>query len=492
MMNDKESTGKLFREGISLAKTGNRDAARTCIRQVVERDAENEAAWLYLAAIAADADEASHALDTVKSLNPANPHLEKAQVWFDKTWVKKAEVNPEPLPAPPATVPTTPRKKLPMTVARVAVIGALVILGLTIAGLVVSSSVTANFVSSIVATPTNTVSQILASLRQEYLQAQTDSDQPAMIASLEAMLALAPDDEATAIELAGIYFDQGMILRNGGNFVEAQIAFSNALATQPDFEAAQNELSLAELYQTGVKYHQEANWIDAVEAFEAIYARSPAYPYIDEILYSSYFNLGLLQAHRQDLKPALESYQKAADILPGAPEAPKKVAEVSLLLNPPTPTPTPTPQPTATTPPPPIPTATPVPVVPQTYKSIVVDISEQRAYVYEGNELIYLFIISTGEPGRDTAVGNFQILNKIPMAYASTWNLDMPYWMGIYWSGSLQNGFHALPTVRHTGYTLWDGYLGQRVSYGCIILSQADAETLYNWADIGTPVTVQW
>jgi lipoprotein-anchoring transpeptidase ErfK/SrfK len=125
-------------------------------------------------------------------------------------------------------------------------------------------------------------------------------------------------------------------------------------------------------------------------------------------------------------------------------------------------------------------------------KQVVVDISEQRAYTYLNDEVVHKFIISTGEPGRDTAVGSFEIQNKIPVAYASTWNLDMPYWLGIYYSGPLQNGFHAVPTVRSTGLTMWDGYLGQRVSYGCVILSLADAETLYDWVDIGTPVNIQW
>ncbi|MDX1523581.1 MAG: L,D-transpeptidase, partial [Anaerolineae bacterium] len=73
---------------------------------------------------------------------------------------------------------------------------------------------------------------------------------------------------------------------------------------------------------------------------------------------------------------------------------------------------------------------------------------------------------------------------------ASTWNLDMPFWLGIYWAGPLQNGIHSLPTVRHTGQTLWDGYLGQRVSYGCVILGEDDASTLYNWADVGTKVII--
>ncbi len=123
-------------------------------------------------------------------------------------------------------------------------------------------------------------------------------------------------------------------------------------------------------------------------------------------------------------------------------------------------------------------------------KSIVVDISDQRAYVYENGQLIWTFVISSGMPGSETARGNFQIQNKIPNAYASTWDLQMPYWLGFYWSGPLQNGFHALP-IMSNGVKLWEGLLGSKASYGCIILSDQDARTLYEWADIGTPVTVR-
>lgn len=124
-------------------------------------------------------------------------------------------------------------------------------------------------------------------------------------------------------------------------------------------------------------------------------------------------------------------------------------------------------------------------------KFILVDQSEQRAYIYEDGELLWEFVVSTGEPGRATANGTFFIQNKIPNAYASTWNLQMPYWLGIYWAGPLQNGFHALP-IMADGSVLWDGWLGTRVSYGCVILSNEDAETLYNWAEIGTEVEIRW
>ncbi len=122
---------------------------------------------------------------------------------------------------------------------------------------------------------------------------------------------------------------------------------------------------------------------------------------------------------------------------------------------------------------------------------VLVDISEQRMYVYENGNLLWAWVTSTGSPGRGTAPGRYSVLNKIPNAYASTWNLQMPYWLGIYWVGRLQNGIHALPILAN-GEKLWAGWLGTPVSYGCVILGDAEAQTLYNWVEVDTPVTIQW
>lgn len=123
-------------------------------------------------------------------------------------------------------------------------------------------------------------------------------------------------------------------------------------------------------------------------------------------------------------------------------------------------------------------------------KSILVDISDQHMYVYEGGYLAYSFVASTGM-NNATRVGNFSVLNKIPKAYGATWNIWMPNWLGIYWAGSLQNGIHALPILPN-GAQLWAGYLGTPISYGCVVLGAHEAQLLYNWADIGTPVNIQW
>lgn len=123
-------------------------------------------------------------------------------------------------------------------------------------------------------------------------------------------------------------------------------------------------------------------------------------------------------------------------------------------------------------------------------KYILVDISEQHMYVYEANSLIYSFVVSTGI-NNGTRAGHFAVQSKIPNAYGSTWNIWMPYWLGIYWSAGLENGIHALPILPN-GATLWAGFLGRPISYGCVVLGTYDAQVLYDWAEMGTPVEIRW
>ena len=123
-------------------------------------------------------------------------------------------------------------------------------------------------------------------------------------------------------------------------------------------------------------------------------------------------------------------------------------------------------------------------------KYILVDISEQHMYVYDGDALVYSFVASTGM-NNATRVGTFAVQSKIPNAYGSTWDIWMPNWLGIYWAGGLENGIHALPILPN-GAILWEGYLGRPVSYGCVVLGTYESGLLYNWAEMGTTVEIQW
>ncbi len=123
-------------------------------------------------------------------------------------------------------------------------------------------------------------------------------------------------------------------------------------------------------------------------------------------------------------------------------------------------------------------------------KYVLVDISDQHLYAYEGDVLVYSFVASTGM-NNATRVGVFHVLDKIPNAYGANWNIWMPNWMGIYYAGSLENGIHALP-ILPGGSRLWAGYLGTPISYGCIVLGVDEAQWLYDWAEVGTTVEIMW
>jgi LysM repeat protein len=123
-------------------------------------------------------------------------------------------------------------------------------------------------------------------------------------------------------------------------------------------------------------------------------------------------------------------------------------------------------------------------------KKVVVSISQQHLWAYNGNQVVFSFVASTGLAKSPTAPGSYRVLDKIPNAYASTWNLQMPYWLGIYYVGRIENGIHALPILAN-GQKLWAGLLGRPASFGCVILDTVSAKKLYDWVDIGTPVIIQ-
>jgi len=124
-------------------------------------------------------------------------------------------------------------------------------------------------------------------------------------------------------------------------------------------------------------------------------------------------------------------------------------------------------------------------------KRIVINLSEQHLYAYQGDWLVYSFVVSSGVAPTCTRIGQFRVQSKIPKAYGAAWNFWMPHWLGIYWAGSAENGIHALPVLPN-GQTIWAGNLGRPTSYGCIVLGTYEAQLLYNWADIGTPVSIRY
>jgi lipoprotein-anchoring transpeptidase ErfK/SrfK len=127
------------------------------------------------------------------------------------------------------------------------------------------------------------------------------------------------------------------------------------------------------------------------------------------------------------------------------------------------------------------------------HKRIVVSISEQRMWAYQDGAVVWDWPVSTGIASSPTSPGVFQVQSHEENAYAASWDLWMPYFLGIYRpvpTAEFMNGFHGFPT-RDGATLLWTGNLGTRVTYGCILLSTANAALLYEWADDGVIVEIR-
>jgi len=123
--------------------------------------------------------------------------------------------------------------------------------------------------------------------------------------------------------------------------------------------------------------------------------------------------------------------------------------------------------------------------------SFQVSISAQRCQLYSGSTLLNTWRCSTGRSGSGTKTGSFRVQSKIRNAWGSRWQFWMPYWLGIYWAGSSENGIHGQPWYPNGGQ-VWAGLVGTPITFGCVMLDNTTAAQLYSLAYIGMPVTIRY
>ena len=162
----------------------------------------------------------------------------------------------------------------------------------------------------------------------------------------------------------------------------------------------------------------------------------------------------------------------------------------------PTPTPTltptsiPTNTPTATSTVTPTATATSTPLIEPTQEPVAledidghwidIDLSEQRLYAYDGQNLVRSFVVSTGTYLHPTPVGRYSVYIKLrytDMAGPGYYLPDVPYTMYFY-SGY---GIHG---------TYWHDNFGTPMSHGCINMVTEEAGWLFDWSFVGITVNI--
>lgn len=73
-----EMARELRQQGITAAKSGNKEEARQLLQQSIRLEPNNEAAWLWLASVARDAEERRFCLEKLLEINPHNETALKA------------------------------------------------------------------------------------------------------------------------------------------------------------------------------------------------------------------------------------------------------------------------------------------------------------------------------------------------------------------------------------------------------------------------------
>jgi LysM repeat protein len=131
-----------------------------------------------------------------------------------------------------------------------------------------------------------------------------------------------------------------------------------------------------------------------------------------------------------------------------------------------------------------------LPPVPISGSTFLVSLSRQQCWVFSGREVAHAWNCSTGREDRRTKTGNFAVQSKIDNAKSNVWRLDMPYWLGIYDVGKVENGIHGLPVAWDTGRKIWTRLIGQPATFGCAMLDDPDAATLFDLAYLGMPVHI--
>lgn len=119
------------------------------------------------------------------------------------------------------------------------------------------------------------------------------------------------------------------------------------------------------------------------------------------------------------------------------------------------------------------------------FKKIDVNVSQQLMSLIEGGRVVRTIQVGTGVPGADTPLGEFAVQYKMPRARFQGVNpsglrYDIPdvKWVLAFWGDYTIHGAY------------WRTQFGVPGSNGCVGMPDADAKVVYDWADVGTPISI--
>ncbi|NLG26659.1 MAG: L,D-transpeptidase family protein [Chloroflexi bacterium] len=505
------SSNPLMNEGIALARAGQHAAARDIFRRLIHQNPDNEDAWLWFAWVAESRAHSLRYLREAQALLPDSQRIEEAVAWASQD--AAVQVGAQEAPAhgpgamqrqptlrgtgsgsapggarpqrlintPPAVEEAVGRAKarlhaiklpqvsaerlrslsMPVTaVLSVVALVLLVLLGIRLAR-EASPTVLALALPTVApdATATPSPQQVCEPLWTQAKIAMSQTNWDAAVTVLQRIREINPTDSEARRTLATVHYERGVRLVQSNELDAARFEFDAAVRLDASYEPLQEVRRQLKLYTDGVAAYWAKDWPVAVSNLKKAYALNPDFRDCKSMLAQAYQELAAERYEQQVWEDAKEAIDASLALAPDRAEAQELHTMIMDALIPP--------------------------------KRIVVDLGDQTVTVYENHAVIYKWRCCTGRSTAPTVPGRYAIQSKLPSAYASKWDLDMPYWLGIYWAGGSENGFHAVPLLNGR-QVLWRSSMGTPCSFGCIVLDTDDAMTLYDWAEMGVAVIVEW
>jgi tetratricopeptide (TPR) repeat protein len=510
----------LLEEGISLANQGQRDEARALFRRVIQSELDNEDAWLWLSWVAESPQASLRCLLEAKAFLPESERVDEAIRWVKR---KMGDETPEPSPAgrsgraksavrarererkvtetahqavarsreAAARVEdaaysaqeqatrilgrvsdsmgsmSSPRlqlgrlQKLVVPVLSILCVAALfmfVMLGIANARREPQVVLALELPTPVAdATATPTFEQRTRPLWVKADVAWTRQDWEGVIGALTQVREVDGQNQECRERLAEAYYYRGLARVEANDLDGAQADLDQAIRLNAANEDLQEVRRILDQYMTGLHAYWEKDWSQAVSSLKLVHKKRPGFRDTRVMLSEAYYQIGQQREQDEVWVEALDAYEMALELEPERQDAQARAVAVNDILVPP--------------------------------KRIVVDISAKIVTLYQNHEPIHVFPVCTGRAAAPTVPGRYEVQTLLPEAYASKWDLRMPWWVGIYWAGGSENGFHALPILSN-GQILWRSALGTGCSYGCIVLDTEDAKFLYDWAELGDTVIV--
>jgi len=117
---------------------------------------------------------------------------------------------------------------------------------------------------------------------------------------------------------------------------------------------------------------------------------------------------------------------------------------------------------------------------------IEVSITKQRFTAWNNGRIFMTGLVSTGKAGYDTPVGHYHVIFKSRNAWSAKWGVVMPWALNIHGNYFI----HQLTHYPNSSELIGASQLGTRASHGCVRVGVPNAELLYRWAHVGTPVWI--